>query len=146
MADNANFVRSLLEAWNRRDFDYIGEHTAADSVTTAAGSGETWRGLAGVREYNSMWADAFPDGKITVDRIMEAGDTVIVEYTGRGTHTAPLVTSRGTSPATGRSATLHFCDVYDIKDGKVQKQNTYGDSGALMAQLGLTAAQPTAAQ
>ena len=146
MADNANFVRSLLEAWNRRDFDYIGERAADDSVITDAGSGETWRGIEGARQYNTMWADAFPDGKITVDRILEAGGTVVVEYTGRGTHTAPLVTSRGTIPATGRSVTLHFCDIYDIKDGKIQKQHTYGDSGALMAQLGLTAAQPTAAQ
>lgn len=146
MADNADFVRSLLEAWNRRDFDYIGERTAEESVITDAGSGETWRGTEGVRQYNTMWADAFPDGKITIDRMVESGDAVVVEYTGRGTHTAPLVTSRGTIPATGRSATLHFCDVYDIKDGRVQKQNTYGDSGALMVQLGLTAPQATAAQ
>jgi steroid delta-isomerase-like uncharacterized protein len=146
MADNANLIRSLIEAWNKRDFDYIRECTAPDSVLTDAGSGETWRGPDGGHRYNTMWANAFPDGKITIDRVIPAGDLVVVEYTGQGTHTGPMVTSQGTIPATGRSAKLHFCDVYEVKDGKVQKQTTYGDSGALMVQLGLTAGQPTTAQ
>lgn len=145
MADNAEFVRGLLEAWNQRDFDTLDAAAAADAVLTEAGSGETYRGPSEIRQYNTMWADAFPDGRITVDRVLAAGDTVVAEYTGTGTHTEPLVTRAGTIPATGRTATLHFCDIYDIKDGKIQSQHTYGDSGALMAQLGLTAVQPTAA-
>lgn len=144
MADNANLVRSLFEAWNRRDFDYIAERATTDTVLTDAGSGETWQGPEGGRRYNTMWADAFPDGKITVDRVVEAGDDIVVaEYTGHGTHTGTLSGSRGTIPATGREATLHFCDVYEIKDGKVRRQTTYGDSGALMVQLGLMAATPS---
>lgn len=141
MADNAEFVRGLLEAWNDRDFDVIMEATAPDAVLTDSGSGETFRGRDGIHRYNTMWAEAFPDGRITVDRVIAAGDTVVAEYTGNGTHTAPLVTSGGTIPATGRSVTLHFCDIYDIKDGKIHTQHTYGDSGSLMAQLGLTAGQ-----
>lgn len=146
MAENANLVRSLIEAWNRRDFDLIREHTAPDAVLTDAGSGETWRGPDEGHRYNTMWADAFPDGKIRVDRIVEAGDLVVVEYTGRGTHTGPMVTRQGTIPATGREAMLRFCDVYEIENGKVKTQNTYGDSGALMAQLGLTAGQAATSQ
>ena len=141
MADNAEFVRGLLEAWNDRDFDVIMEATAPDAVLTDAGSGATFRGRDGIRGYNMMWAEAFPDGRITVDRVIASGDTVVAEYTGNGTHTEPLVTSGGTIPATGRSVTLHFCDIYDIRDGKIHTQHTYGDSGSLMAQLGLTAGQ-----
>lgn len=146
MAENAELVRSLMEAFNRRDFDYVRERVAPDSVLTDAGSGQTWRGPDEAHRYNTMWADAFPDGKVTLDRIIESGDLVVVEYTGQGTHTGPFVTPGGTIPATGRAAKLHFCDVYEIKDGKVQKQTTYGDSGALMTQLGLTAGQPAATQ
>lgn len=141
MADNAEFVRGLLEAWNDRDFDQIMEATAPDAVLTDAGSGEIFRGREEIRTYNTMWADAFPDGRITVDRVIASGDTVVAEYTGRGTHTDLLVTRGGTIPPTGRSVTLHFCDIYDITDGKVKTQHTYGDSGSLMAQLGLTAGQ-----
>lgn len=143
MADNAELVRSIIEAWNRRDFDYIAEHTAPEAVITDAGSGETWSGREGVLRYNKLWADAFPDGKITVGRILEAGDLVVVEYTGHGTHTAPMVTSAGTIPATGREVTLRFCDVNEVRDGLFHKQTTYGDSGSFMAQLGLTAGQPS---
>lgn len=146
MAENAELVRSLMEAFNRRDFDYVRDRVAPDSVLTDAGSGQTWRGPDEGLRYNTMWTDAFPDGKVTLDRIIESGDLVVVEYTGQGTHTGPFVTPGGTIPATGRAAKLHFCDVYEIKDGKVQKQTTYGDSGALMTQLGLTAGQPAATQ
>jgi steroid delta-isomerase-like uncharacterized protein len=140
MAENADLVRSTIEAWNRRDFDYIAECTAPDGVLTDAGSGETWQGPEGGRRYNKMWADAFPDGQITIERIVESGDVVVIQYTGRGTHTGPLVTSMGTVPATGRAVTLRFCDVHEVRNGKVQRQTTYGDSGSLMAQLGLTGA------
>jgi predicted ester cyclase len=146
MAENAELIRGLMEAFNRRDFDYIRERTGPDSVLTDVGSGETWTGPDEGHRYNTMWADAFPDGKITIDRIIEAGDTVVLEYTGNGTHTGDMVTSRGTIPATGKKVTLHFCDLFEVKGGKVHSQRTYGDSGALMAQLGLTTAQPTAAQ
>jgi steroid delta-isomerase-like uncharacterized protein len=145
MAENADLIRSLLEAWNRRDFDYASERTAPDAVLVDIGSGATYRGREGGRQYNTAWADAFPDGQITIDRIIEAGDVVVAEYTGRGTHTGPLVTPGGTIPATGRTLTLHLCDVTEIKDGMVVKQHAYFDSGSLLAQLGLMAQAPTAA-
>jgi len=146
MADNANFVRSLMEAWNKRDYEYLKASTAADSVLTLTGTGETFHGPEGFHQIDKMWADAFPDGKITLGRIIEAGDLVAVEYTGRGTHTGPMVTSAGTVPATGRSVTLQFCDIFEVKNGKLQSRRSYGDTGALMTQLGLIAAQTAATQ
>jgi predicted ester cyclase len=69
----------------------------------------------------------------------------VVEFTGRGTHTGTLRTSMGDIPATGRSLTLQLCDVMEFKDGMIQGQKTYFDSGSMMAQLGLMAEQ-TASQ
>ena len=108
---------------------------------TVVGSGDTYRGPDGSREYNKMWADGFPDGSITIDRVIAADDCVVVEYTGRGTHTGPLVTPMGAIAATGRSLTLQLCDVLEFTDEKVKSQRTYFDTGSLMAQLGLTAGQ-----
>jgi len=143
MAENADLIRGLFEAWNRRDFDYASERTAPDAVLIDCGSGAVFRGREGGRQYYTAWADAFPDGEITVDRIIEAGDVVVAEYTGTGTHTGTFVTPGGTIPPTGKAVTLHLCDITEIKDGMVHKQHAYLDSGSLMAQLGLTA--PTAA-
>ena len=141
MADNANLARRMHEAWNERNFDAIAEATAPDATLTIVGSGDTFEGIEGSRAYNELWANGFPDGRLTVDRVIESGDHVVVEFTGRGTHTGTLVTSMGEIPATGRSLTLQLCDVMEFKNGKVRSQNTYFDTGSMMAQLGLATEQ-----
>ena len=146
MADNADLARRLHEAWNERNFDEMAEAAAPDSIITIVGSGDTFEGPDGSRAYNTMWADGFPDGKVTIDRVIASGDHVVVEFTGRGTHTGTLVTSMGEIPATGRSLTLQLCDVMEFKDGKVQSQTTYFDTGSMMAQLGLGAEQTASQQ
>jgi len=146
MADNAELARRLHEAWNERNFDEIADAVAPDSTITIVGSGDTFEGAEGSRAFSTMWADGFPDGKVTVDRVIASGDYVVVEYTGRGTHTGTLVTSMGEIPATGRSLTLQLCDVMQFKDGKIRSQKTYFDSGSMMAQLGITAEQMSSQQ
>lgn len=145
MADNAEFVRSLYEAWNRRDFDMIAQACTPETVITDVGSGATFRGPDGAIAYNTAWADGFPDGQITVDRLIDAGDTVVAEFTGRGTQTGPLVGPGGTIAPTGRSVTLHLCDVLEVGDGKLRSQRAYHDSGALLTQLGILEVRSTEA-
>ena len=146
MTDNATLARSLYEAWNERNFDEMAEATAPDGTITIIGSGDTFTGPEGARKFGTMWADGFPDGMVTVDRVIASGDHVVVEYTGRGTHTGTLATSMGDIPATGRSMTLQMCDVLQFKDGKVLSQRTYFDTGSMMAQLGLGAGQAASTQ
>ncbi len=145
MADNASLARQLYEAWNGRNFDLLSDALAPDGQIVVMGSGDIYRGAGGSRQYNTMWADAFPDGAITVDRLTAAGDTVVVEFTGRGTHTGDLKTPMGTIAPTGRPITLQLCDVIDFQDGKIASQRTYFDAASLMAQLGLTG-QPATTQ
>jgi steroid delta-isomerase-like uncharacterized protein len=146
MAGNADLARRLHEAWNERNFDEIAEATASDATITIIGSGTKYEGREGTRAFNTMWADGFPDGQLTVDSVIDAGDTVVVEFTGRGTHTGTLATGMGDIPATGKSMTLQLCDVMEFKDGKVQSQRTYFDTGSMMAQLGLVAEQTASQQ
>lgn len=146
MADNATLARRLYEAFNERKFDELTEAMASDGQITVVGTGDTYQGPDGARQYNKMWADGFPDASITVDSIISSGDCVVVEFTGRGTHTGPLVTSMGAIPATGRSVTLHLCDVTEFSDGKIVSQRNYFDSGSLMAQIGLGAEQKETTQ
>ena len=141
MADNASLARRLYEVFNERDFDKLADYTAAHATITIIGSGDTYKGPGGARKYNMMWAEAFPDGKITIDNIVAAGDYVVVEFTGRGTHTGTLAGPAGSIPATGRAVTLKLCDVLQISQGMVTAQRTYFDSASLLAQLGVTAEQ-----
>jgi steroid delta-isomerase-like uncharacterized protein len=141
MADNVTLARSLYEAWNERDFDRLADMMSPDGKITIVGSGESFEGPDGARKYNEMWAEAFPDGQITIDNILAAGDHVVVEFTGRGTQTGTLVGPGGSIPATGRSVTLQLCDVLEFGDDKVRSQRTYFDGASLLAQLGVTTEQ-----
>jgi len=146
MADKAALARSLYDAFNNRDFDLQAEAVAPDGSLTIVGTGQTFIGPDGARQYNTMWATAFPDGMVIVDRVIAQDDHVVVEFTGRGTHTGPLVSAAGDIPATGREATLQFVDVYEFVGDKIKTQHNYFDSGALMAQLGVGAVESTSAE
>jgi steroid delta-isomerase-like uncharacterized protein len=141
MAENVDFIRSLYDAWNRREFDVQAAATAPDGQAVIMGTGDVYEGPEGARRYGESWANGFPDGQVTIDSIVGAGDCVVVEYTGRGTHTGTFETSMGAIPATGRSMTLKICDVIEMSDGKVKRQRSYFDTGSIMTQLGLMGEQ-----
>ena len=145
MTDNAAFVRGLYEAWNDRDFNKFAEAMAPAGKVGVMGSGDTFEGPEGAIRYGETWANAFPDGKITIDTLVADGDHVVVEFTGRGTHTGTLATSMGDIPATGKAVTLKLCDSLDLRNGKVEMQRSYIDTASMMAQLGLTAGQSATA-
>ncbi len=146
MADNLTLARTLYEGWNERRFDDIAAAVSPDGKIVVEGTGDEFAGPEGSRRYNQQWYDGFPDGHITIDNMVAAGDTVVVEFTGQGTHTGPLVTSMGEIPATGRSLTLKLCDVLEFRDGMVTMQRTYFDTGSMMVQLGLMSGQPATSQ
>lgn len=136
MTDNASIARDTYDAWNERDFDRFAE-PMRDAKLIVMGTGEHFDGLEGALRFAHSWADGFPDGRIEVENLVDAGDQIIVEFTGRGTHAGTLATSAGEIPATGRPVELHICDVWRFADGRVESVHTYFDTGSLMAQLGL---------
>ena len=104
--DNISIARTLFDDWNKRDFDHLAGLVAGDGEILLVGSGTSFRGPDGARRFARMWADGFPDGKVTIDNAIADGDQVTVEYTGRGTHTGTLRSPAGDLPATGKSVTL----------------------------------------
>jgi ketosteroid isomerase-like protein len=144
VSQNASIARSTYEAWNARDFDRFAEVLAKGEVI-AMGSGERWKGSDGAREFAEMWYEGFPDGKIETRSITESDDTVVIEFTGRGTHTGTLRSPMGDIEPTGRPLVLELCDVWSFaSDGTPTQVRTYFDTASMMAQLGLLP-QPAAA-
>ncbi|WP_284578463.1 ester cyclase [Streptomyces sp. 2P-4] len=123
---------------SRWDSDAIAGVVAPDCTLVDKGSGRKLEGREGFTWLARALFDAMPDATFTLDRLTSQGDTVVVEYTGSGTQTGDLVLHAGTVPATGRHVTLHACDIYELKDGKIQEGRAYLDTGAIMNQLGLT--------
>ncbi|MFI1534329.1 ester cyclase [Streptomyces anandii] len=138
MTDNEAFVRRLFEAWNNRDYDAISGAVAPDCTLTEEGSGRTLKGPQEFTRIAKAMFEAMPDGEFRLDHLTTQGDTVVAEYTGHGTQTGDLVLHAGTVPATGREVTVRACDIYEVHDDKVTEARTYLDTGAIMAQLGLT--------
>jgi steroid delta-isomerase-like uncharacterized protein len=134
-SDNTSVVRAFYEDWNRRDFEHLADLVADDGEIVLVGSGTSFRGPDGARQFAQMWADGFPDGRATVDTAAASGDRVTVEFTGRGTHTGTLQSPDGDIPATGKPVTLQFCDVLEIEGGKITSLHSYFDSASLLTQI-----------
>ncbi|HEX6536842.1 MAG TPA: ester cyclase [Gemmatimonadaceae bacterium] len=136
--DNARIAASLLDLWNDRDFDQLARVATADvECVNVPFDNTTYRGPNGYREFVQGWATAFPDGRAEIRRIVADESGAVVEYTGRGTNTGPLVTPNGTIQPTGRAGELDLCDVVEIENGKVRRIRSYYDSATLMRQLGV---------
>jgi steroid delta-isomerase-like uncharacterized protein len=138
MADNVSLVHNLFDAWNNRDFDAVASAVAPDCKIVDMGSGRTLEGPDGFAAFSTALFAAMPDAQFTLDHVTAQGDTVVVEYTGRGTNTGDLVLPAGTVPATGRSITVPVCEIDEIRNDKIASARVYVDSGAIMAQLGIT--------
>lgn len=143
--DNASIARQLYEHWNQREFEAGAGLAAADCEITVAGTGERFHGPAGAEQFARRWAEAFPDGRITVDTVVASGDHVACEFTGTGTHTGTLHTPMGDIPATGKRVELHLCDIHTIRDGRIHASHAYFDAASMMGQLGLMPEMPSAA-
>ena len=124
-------AKASMEAWNKRDFARMRELMHADYSYTGGDGAEQKGADAGMAVAN-MFADAFPDGRIDIVSIKEAGDTAIVEFVGRGTHKGELM---GIAP-TGKTLALPVCNVMEIRDGKIYREREYMDMMTLMTQLG----------
>ena len=85
--DNEGIARKFYEAWNARDFDTVAGMLAPNAEIVLVGSGTAFSGPAGAKEWSQGWAGGFPDGTVSIDRILVAADQVVVQFTGRGTHT-----------------------------------------------------------
>jgi steroid delta-isomerase-like uncharacterized protein len=140
--DNATLVRGLYEAWNKRDWDKFAAAVDEDAEVLVVPTGQTLRGPHGFRQSGENWASALPDARVEVTNVVAADDGVVVEFTGRGTHTAPLVTPMGEIPATNKRVEQRFCDVYGLRDGRIRAHHAYFDIASLMQQLGVAPPSP----
>jgi predicted ester cyclase len=92
-----------------------------------------------VRQYAGRFRAAFPDGRHTIDRAIESGDTVAIEGRWSGTHTGAFATPQGDVPPTGRAVQMTFALFVhgDPAAREASRVALYMDQLAMLAQLGL---------
>lgn len=132
-----DLVWSAYEKFNERDFDGSAALCHDDCVLYDVATGARFPGKEGWRLFMHLWVTAFPDVRVERVNTLARGDTVAIEFVGRGTHTGPLLTMEGEIPPTGRSVEVRICDIKRVKDGRIVEGRAYTDQATLLRQLGV---------
>jgi uncharacterized protein (TIGR02246 family) len=133
-------VRGIYEQamrfYNAGDLDGLADAYTEDAVLVSPNG--TVQGRTAIREHWSQEKAAFPDRTLTVNVVVEQGDTIAAEWTWAGTHTGPLVLPDGTElPPTGKRVEGQGMDLAQLRDGKAAVLHQYWDNMAWARQLGL---------
>lgn len=140
-ANNVESFRAAHSAFNNRDFDGAIGELAEGVIYEDHARSVRFTGPEEFRQFMEAWVTVFPDARITEAVYMDAGDTVISEFTGTGTNTGPI----GPHPPTGRTMKLHFCEVMRYNaEGKAVSGGIYYDQLSMLQQLGLISAEAAA--
>jgi steroid delta-isomerase-like uncharacterized protein len=131
--------RFLEEVHNKGNLAAVEEFIHPDHVrhtNQTTGGGRDFHGPDGFRQAMREFRGAFSGIHFTEDGLLEDGDTVVLRWTFRGTHTGEF----NGIPATGRAVTASGVDVYRIAADRIVERWAY-DDGSLMRRL----AEPRAA-
>jgi steroid delta-isomerase-like uncharacterized protein len=135
---NDDIMRTLYQSINDDNPDNGAALFADDAEWSEVPTGQTYRSPGGWQENYNFWKGAFPDGRVEITNVIDGGDKVVVEYTGRGTNTGPMPTPEGELPPTGKTVEGRFVDVWELRDGKIVGGRSYYDVAGIMAQLGVS--------
>ncbi|MBM3811106.1 MAG: ester cyclase [Acidimicrobiia bacterium] len=130
---NISTARRLFEqGWGGRNLRVFDETCHRTMVNHDPVSPDLKPGLDAVKENASGYFTAFPDLTFTIEDIIDAGDKVIVRYTGSGTHKGPLA---GVAP-TNKRVSAGGITILRFQGDKVAESWAYWDALGLMRQLG----------
>jgi steroid delta-isomerase-like uncharacterized protein len=134
--DLSEASRKLLEqSFNEGNFDLVDQLVASDAVNHDPATPAQMRALRGpevLKRTVSMYREAFPDVRITVDDMIAADDKVVLRWHSEGTHRGDLA---GLAP-TGAHGSVTGISIDRWQDGKVVEAWVEWDNLGLARQLG----------
>lgn len=137
MDDINSLVTRFYDTWNAHDRD--GWLACCDeNITFDAPGGIAGQGLDTGRMFWSLWQDAFPDNRCTINIAVAEGNEAVQESVFTGTHTQTFhVPGSPDIPATGKSVALPYTLGLTYLNGKWSSFRLLFDRAELMTQLGL---------
>jgi ketosteroid isomerase-like protein len=128
---NANVVKAVFEAWNRRDFNAAIEHTSEDIELHFIGGfadvmGTEWKGQEGLLRFWRDWLGTI-GGHLALESALDAGDRVVV-----------IGTMEAVGEASGVPSAIRFGQVWSFHGGKVARIDGYYDPRAALEAVGLS--------
>ena len=134
--DVSEASRKLLEqSFNEGNFELVDQLVASDAVNHDPATPAQMRALRGpevLKRTVSMYRQAFPDVRITVDDVIAADDKVVLRWHSEGTHHGDLA---GLAP-TGAHGSVTGISIDRWKDGKLVEAWIEWDDLGLARQLG----------
>lgn len=124
--------RDIEEAWNKGNLDIVEEYVDEDFVCHDPAFPGDIRGPDGYKQLVGMYRSAFPDAHLTIEELVAEGDTVVVRWTGRGTHEGELM---GIEP-TSKKAEVPGMTLVHVEDSKVTESWQCYDVFDMLGQLG----------
>jgi steroid delta-isomerase-like uncharacterized protein len=133
MADQRNLATlgKLAEAASSGNLALLDE-VFAPNVVDHDPAPDQGPGPAGYKRFFSEMRAAFPDLKVTVDRLVQNETDIAIAYTYHGTH-------RGTYagvPPTGRRITARGMEIARFEDGKIVERWGSSDELGILLKLG----------
>jgi steroid delta-isomerase-like uncharacterized protein len=131
---NVDTALAVYDSFNKRDLDAAVKPADENLIWDDHGIGATYKGRAQYRESLQNWITGFSDGRVEEPQAIDAGDTVIVRYIGRGTNDGPMGPF---ATPTGRKVSVPFCDILHFDpEGRIVRGATYFDMLSMLVQLG----------
>ena len=110
---------------------------ADDAVISVAGLNEV-SGRPAIAQNMTEWFEVFSKAKLGFSRVWVKGDTMVLEWVINGTHHGELFGVKGTEQPIGHYG---LSVVSFNADGKVIRENRYGELGSVMTQVGAAGAK-----
>ncbi|MFQ5552259.1 MAG: ester cyclase [Thermoplasmata archaeon] len=130
---NKTLVREFLEeAWNKGNLSFVDEHFSEDFVPHFLPPNLP-ANREGLKQYISMWQNAFPDFHGRVEDVIAEGDRVVLRWDFQGTNKGAFMGV----PATGKEGRVTGVSTFRLADGKVAEAWAESDALGLLVQLGL---------
>jgi len=137
MNRNAEFVRRAYEIAEARDIQGWIDCFTPNGVFVDNSVQVTYRGPSEVAKPVEYYGAAFSDMHRELYDVYVSGDVVVVQLALQGTHDGALHLPFGMLPATGKSMDAPCCDVFKLKNGKLDRFDCYPEGSVILEQLGV---------
>jgi steroid delta-isomerase-like uncharacterized protein len=131
--NKANVRRLFEEVWNKGYLPVADELFASSYVHHDSSTPDFGRGPEGEKQRATLYRNAFPDFRITIEDLVGEGETVVARWSCRGTHKGEL---NGITP-TGKQFTITGVSIARFANNKIVEGWVNWDALGLMQQLGV---------
>jgi steroid delta-isomerase-like uncharacterized protein len=131
--NKANVRRLFEEVWNEGHVPVADELITTTYTHHDTSTPDVGRGPESEKKRVTLYRNAFPDIRFTIEDILAEGETVVTRWSCRGTHKGDL----NGIPPTGKQFNITGVSIARFTNGKMFEGYVNWDALGLMQQLGV---------